>query len=131
MLINKKIIITVIIILSLYYNLPAQNSIKGWGRLDQTYKKTTTYSGWVYIFYKKYISTVDGERCPMYPSCSTYSKEAFSKFGFFLGFIMTCDRLTRCGNDLYRYPKITINGREYAYDPITYLVDKKNKKHIY
>ena len=35
----------------------------------------------------------------MSPSCSAYSKEAFQTHGFFLGWIMTCDRLMRCGRD--------------------------------
>ena len=127
---NKKTIIP-IIILALYYSLPAQNSMKGPVHLDQTYKKTSNYNGLVYSFYKKYISRVDGERCQMYPSCSTYSNEAFFKFGFFRGFIMTSDRLTRCGNDLYQYPSIILNDRGYALDPITYNVKQKNNKYIY
>jgi uncharacterized protein len=50
-------------------------------------------------FYQKIISPAVGNRCQMSPSCSTYSKEAFQTHGFFLGWIMTCDRLIRCGRD--------------------------------
>jgi len=71
-----------------------------------------------YNFYKKYISPIDGDRCMMYPSCSTYSKEAIGRFGFFRGFVMTCDRLTRCGNDLHKYPQFIYNGRVYIVDPV-------------
>jgi len=71
-----------------------------------------------YSFYKQYISPVDGDRCTMYPSCSAYSKEAFIKYGFFKGFIVTCDRLTRCGNDLHLYSHCEKEGKVYAIDPI-------------
>ena len=50
-------------------------------------------------FYQKVISPAAGHRCQMRPSCSAYSKEAFQTHGFFLGWIMTCDRLMRCGRD--------------------------------
>ena len=69
-------------------------------------------------FYKKYISPADGDRCLMYPSCSTYAKQAITKFGFFRGFMMTADRLTRCGIDLHQYSQFINNGRVYSIDPI-------------
>lgn len=50
-------------------------------------------------FYQRFISPAVGNRCQMSPSCSAYSKEAFNAHGFFLGWIMTCDRLMRCGRD--------------------------------
>lgn len=69
--------------------------------------------------YQKYISPIDGERCTMYPSCSHYSKIAFKKHGFFKGFIMTCDRLLRCGGDESKVSKtIVIKNKRYIYDPV-------------
>jgi putative component of membrane protein insertase Oxa1/YidC/SpoIIIJ protein YidD len=52
----------------------------------------------------------------MRPSCSAYSKEAFQTHGFFLGWIMTCDRLMRCGRDeTHLSPDIpTPEGRQTA-----------------
>jgi len=50
-------------------------------------------------FYQRFISPAVGNRCQMIPSCSAYSKESFNAHGFFLGWIMTCDRLMRCGRD--------------------------------
>ena len=49
--------------------------------------------------YQKYASGADAARCPMVPSCSTYSVDAFHKHGAIMGWIMTCDRLMRCGRD--------------------------------
>ena len=50
-------------------------------------------------FYQKYLSGADGHRCPMTPSCSGYAAQAIRRHGAFLGWIMTCDRLMRCGRD--------------------------------
>lgn len=70
--------------------------------------------------YKKYISKVDGDRCPMYPSCATYSRQAFQKHGLFMGWIMTSDRLLRCGRDEVRHaPKVWVNDQKLSYDPLT------------
>ncbi|MBF0377230.1 MAG: membrane protein insertion efficiency factor YidD [Desulfamplus sp.] len=53
----------------------------------------------LFKFYSDYISPADGERCGMYPSCSGYAEEAVKKHGLFMGWIMSCDRLIRCGRD--------------------------------
>ncbi len=53
-------------------------------------------------FYKTVISATDGDRCGMSPSCSSYAARAFKKHGFFLGWIISCDRLIRCGRDEIR-----------------------------
>ena len=70
-------------------------------------------------FYRKYISTVAGSRCSMYPSCSKYSIDALKKRGPVMGYIMTCDRLMRCGRDEVRlsFP-VWINGKRRCYDPV-------------
>ena len=70
-------------------------------------------------FYRNYISGADGNRCPMYPSCSQYCMEAFKKHGAFLGWIMCSDRLMRCGRDETRVsPPILINGEKLSFDPV-------------
>ncbi len=70
-------------------------------------------------FFRKYISSADGDRCPMHPSCSTYSSEAFQKHGPILGWIMTTDRLMRCERDeLDRSPRIQKGGQVYCHDPV-------------
>jgi putative component of membrane protein insertase Oxa1/YidC/SpoIIIJ protein YidD len=68
--------------------------------------------------YKTYISPADGSRCPMHPSCSTYSKEAFKTRGIFMATLLTCDRLIRCGSDLDKYEFTLINGKYRRYDPL-------------
>ncbi len=70
-------------------------------------------------FYQKYISPIDGSDCPMYPSCTRYSVESFKKHGFLLGWIMTVDRLYRCGRDeLKRSPTVATAGGRKCFDPV-------------
>ncbi len=55
----------------------------------------------------------------MYPSCSVYAKQAFTKHGLIKGWIMTNDRLLRCGrNELTSSGPIEINGRLYCNDSV-------------
>lgn len=50
-------------------------------------------------FFRTYLSGADGHRCPMSPSCSRYALTAIERHGPFMGWIMTFDRLMRCGRD--------------------------------
>jgi putative membrane protein insertion efficiency factor len=71
-------------------------------------------------FYQKIISPAIGNRCRMRPSCSNYSKEAFQDHGFFLGWIMTCDRLMRCGRDeIDLSAKVWTPGGLLTLDPLS------------
>ncbi|UCG99851.1 MAG: membrane protein insertion efficiency factor YidD [Deltaproteobacteria bacterium] len=69
--------------------------------------------------YRTYISSIGGNRCPMYPTCSKYSVLAFKEHGLFIGWMMTIDRLFRCGRDELRLsPQIRVNGELACYDPL-------------
>lgn len=70
-------------------------------------------------FYQKHLSVADGNRCQMYPSCSSYAAMAIDKHGPVMGWVMACDRLVRCGRDETRLSvKVIVNNREYTYDPV-------------
>jgi putative component of membrane protein insertase Oxa1/YidC/SpoIIIJ protein YidD len=74
----------------------------------------------VISFYQDHISAVDGDRCPMYPSCSHYISQAVEKHGILVGWIMGCDRLIRCGRDEKNVsPSVRINNQQYVYDPVS------------
>lgn len=51
---------------------------------------------WLIGLYRKYISPIKPPCCRFTPSCSAYAIEAFSKRGFFVGFILTVWRILRC-----------------------------------
>ena len=71
-------------------------------------------------FYQDYISSVDGNRCLMHPTCSQYCIEAFKKHGTFLGWIMCSDRLIRCGRDEKKLSgPVWIDGEKRSYDPVS------------
>ena len=71
----------------------------------------------LFKFYRNYISPADGDRCGMYPSCSSYGEQAVKKHGFFMGWIMACDRLIRCGRDeLHISPSVKSYVETVKYD---------------
>lgn len=66
-----------------------------------------------------HLAAVRHGECPMYPSCSEYSLQCFKKHGAFIGYMMTCDRLMRCGRDeLYLSPGIIVDGKLKCRDPV-------------
>ncbi len=47
-------------------------------------------------FYQKSISPLKGATCRFNPTCSEYSKQAFSKYSFIKAFILTVKRISKC-----------------------------------
>lgn len=48
------------------------------------------------VFYQKYISPIKPKTCRFYPTCSSYSKEAFEEFGVIKGLYLTIIRIVKC-----------------------------------
>ncbi|MFH2063840.1 MAG: membrane protein insertion efficiency factor YidD [Pseudomonadota bacterium] len=70
-------------------------------------------------FFRQYLSGADGDRCSMFPSCSKYAMDAIEKHGGITGWIMTCDRLMRCGRDEVSHSPVIEKGhRFFTYDPV-------------
>lgn len=83
-------------------------------------EKKQTGSHPILGFYERFISPVDGDRCPMHPTCSAYTREAVQRHGLFMGWIMACDRLVRCGRDETRIsPDIIKNKERTTLDPVS------------
>lgn len=112
--IQLSFILLILLILSSCTTLPqtAQN-LSG---------KNSNSESLLLTFYSGPLNHLNGVRrgqCPMYPSCSRYCKESLEKHGFFIGWMMTCDRLMRCGRDeLKLSSKINIDGKIKCYDPV-------------
>ncbi len=68
--------------------------------------------------FQKYISPIDGDRCPSYPTCSQYGVEAVRKHGVGIGFVMTFDRLMHESDETRRVPLVKIGDRYRYYDPV-------------
>jgi len=87
---------------------------------DEAEKNLENVSLYPIKFYQDYISSVDGNRCPMHPTCSQYCIEAFKKHGAFLGWFMCSDRLMRCGRDENKLSDpVWIDGKKRTYDPVS------------
>lgn len=49
-------------------------------------------------FYQNYISKylLPGKKCRFYPTCSEYSLQAYTKYGFMKGTYLTIRRILKC-----------------------------------
>ena len=70
-------------------------------------------------FFSEVISPVDGDRCPSYPTCAVYSKEAYQKHGALVGTLMTVDRLFHEGDEHRFSPTVNVYGVHRIYDPVS------------
>jgi putative component of membrane protein insertase Oxa1/YidC/SpoIIIJ protein YidD len=70
-------------------------------------------------FFSHVISPVDGDRCPSYPTCATYSKQAYQKHGAVIGTLMTVDRLFHEPDEPRFAPTAEVHGVNRIYDPVS------------
>ena len=76
-----------------------------------------------------HCSAVRYGECPMYPSCSEYAKQAFQKYGVFVGTMIATDRVMRCGRDeLKTAPLIFVGGKMKYYDPLEQNTSWRDKR---
>jgi uncharacterized protein len=68
--------------------------------------------------FQGYISPVDGDRCPCYPTCSQYGLEAVKKHGALIGLVMTFDRLIHESDETRLAPLVRIYGSYRYVDPV-------------
>jgi putative membrane protein insertion efficiency factor len=69
-------------------------------------------------FFQVYISPVDGDRCPSYPTCSQYAMEAVRKHGALAGLVMGFGRLIHEADEIHRAPQIRVHDSYRYYDPV-------------
>lgn len=100
-------------------------------------KRTKESSVTDYIsIYQQHISAIRGHQCPMYPSCSNYGIKVFQETSFVNAFLLTSDRLLRCGHDRDHYGlTLSKTGFKYidypAYDTIPRNLEYSANRYFY
>ncbi|HKK01591.1 MAG TPA: membrane protein insertion efficiency factor YidD [Desulfuromonadales bacterium] len=120
-----RLIILVLLSFALW-SAPAAGAT--WGPWEPPAAKAASSTGtsgdhnaltWGVRFFQRYISPVDGPRCPMYPTCSAYSLQALHRHGPFIGAMMTVDRLFHENDpEEHRSPVLKYGHRRY-FDPVS------------
>lgn len=87
---------------------PAQSPETAGGPFDQAIR-----------FFQTTISRVDGDRCPMYPTCSAYARQAIARRGPWLGLMLTIDRLIHENDPAAKRIPVQVGDRLRYYDPVT------------
>ncbi len=75
--------------------------------------------GGMLTFFQQVVSPLDGPKCPFYPTCSQYSREAVGMYGPFWGVLLTADRFMRETHGVEnsgRYPLVFV-GKWRPFDP--------------
>jgi putative component of membrane protein insertase Oxa1/YidC/SpoIIIJ protein YidD len=72
----------------------------------------------LFRFFQTYLSPVDGDRCPSYPTCSQYGREAIRKHGALLGLVLTFDRLIHESDEIRSAPLVRVGESYRYYDPV-------------
>ena len=73
---------------------------------------------WGVRFFRSFISPVDGDRCPSYPTCSAYALEALGQHGFLVGTLLTAGRLVAEADEAAFAPRIRVGGAWKVYAPV-------------
>lgn len=74
-------------------------------------------STFLFIFYKEFFSSQDGNHCVFHPSCSIYTIETIKKQGVVIGLMNGIDRLSRCNRLSPENYKMYKNTNLF-YDPL-------------
>ena len=64
------------------------------------------------------VTRVDGDRCPMYPTCSQYAEMALAKHGTAVGVLLIVDRLFHEWSETLVAPRVVVYGVERFWDPL-------------
>ena len=118
-----RILLTGLFLLAAFFsNGPAARGDEGViasANRHETVKERPGFAERLLSIYRDHISAVDGDRCPSYPTCSSYSVQAFRKHGFVMGWLMTVDRLIHEGREEAAVsPRILSDGKVKIYDPV-------------
>jgi putative component of membrane protein insertase Oxa1/YidC/SpoIIIJ protein YidD len=118
---KKKLLHSVIFFFLMFVIIPSNGSAEPLKRESVQPRQESESAPFVLPIqvFRNFISGADGDRCPMVPSCSTYALEAVRRHGSIIGWVMTCDRLMRCGLDETRHtPPVRVGQRILSNDPV-------------
>ncbi|MFA7288849.1 MAG: membrane protein insertion efficiency factor YidD [Melioribacteraceae bacterium] len=116
--------------------ISAQTELKKWQPIKINYELKTneekssystsgifakTLSG-TKTLYKFFISDLDGDNCPFYPSCSEFYVESVSESGLVKGTFMFVDRFTRDLNFFKSREQYKVIKNNKFYDPVEYYI---------
>ncbi len=136
----KTIVLIIAIISSV--NLSAQTDWERWGKKENPYIKENKFIERDYALkgdnitdltakllidgYWFFISDLDGDNCPFYPTCSSFFLQSVKKTNIVQGALMFGDRFMRDANVFNRDKRYHSYMKGKLYDPPdNYLIDKK------
>jgi len=138
---------TILIYLFILNSVFAQTDWDYWSKVETNYsinnnetkpnqpEKETTLLSVFKDGYSFFISDLDGNNCPFYPTCSSFFINSVAKTNIFQGTLMFADRFTRDSNLFKSHSHYTLHSSGKFYDPIENhlllepTIIKENSKH--
>jgi hypothetical protein len=99
-------------------SLGSQSAHAPAGRFERTDAPGENLGSRLVSVYSNFVSSVDGDRCPSVPSCSAYSRMAFKKHGFWVGWVMSVDRLLHEADERSVSPVVYDGNKLKVLDPV-------------
>lgn len=123
----------------------SQSEKMKWGKADYSYQSNQSQTKRDYSIdsssplnvivksvvnaYWFFISDVDGDNCPFYPSCSSFFVDAVSETNILQGTLMFFDRFTRDASFVGRYDRYPKHISGKLYDP-SFLYHSSSENYI-
>jgi putative component of membrane protein insertase Oxa1/YidC/SpoIIIJ protein YidD len=120
--------------------LLAQNDWKRWGSVEISYQikkpadDTASSAGSIAVkaasvlrsLYKYFISDLDGDNCPFYPSCSAFFVDAVKETNLIMAMLSFSDRFTRDLNFFKGLNDYPLHNSGKYYDPaVNYTLNSR------
>jgi putative component of membrane protein insertase Oxa1/YidC/SpoIIIJ protein YidD len=126
---------SLLFVLALATSIFAQTDWERWGKAETDYSVAsssitnnqsmdTSLLSLLKEGYSFFISDLDGDNCPFYPTCSNFFIQSVSKTNIFQGTLMFADRFTRDSNVFKSHKQYSQYRNGRLYDPIdNYLLN--------
>lgn len=88
------------------------------GENSSTQKDDSKIIGAAEFVYKTFVSDLDGDNCPFYPSCSKFFVQAVGKTNILTGLLMFTDRFTRDLNFIKCISQYGFHSNGKLFDPV-------------
>ncbi len=105
---------------------PAANNIVDYSQITDHSNEIEFITSYLFLFYKRFISSQDASSCSFTPSCSVYAVQAIKTQGMLMGLINFFDRFSRCNTfspehyEIHEQEHLLIDPvRNFSYD-LTY-----------
>ncbi len=102
---------------------PSEDLIVDYTQITDHSNEIEFITSYLFLFYKRFVSSQDASSCSFTPSCSVYAVQSIKTQGMLMGLINFFDRFSRCNTfspehyEIHEQEHLLIDPvRNYSYD---------------